>query len=59
MNSWDCVSHDVSKNLDLNNKKPYIKCNVIVSVGFNKIKSIQMYKKSFINNVLSRFQMKV
>ena len=45
MNSWDCVSHDVSKNLDLNNKKTYIKCNVIVSVGFNILKFIQMYKQ--------------
>ena len=39
VNSWERVSRDVFKNLDLNNKKnTYIKCNVIVSGGFNKMK---------------------
>ena len=36
MNLWERVSHDVFKNLDLNNKKYIQKCNVIVSVWFNK-----------------------
>jgi hypothetical protein len=36
VNLWDCLSHDVFKNLDLSNKKIHIQNAMTVSAGFNK-----------------------
>jgi hypothetical protein len=54
VNLWDCLSHDVFKNLDLNYKKIHIQNAMTVSAGFNKKKAIQMYQKVCIYNVQSQ-----